>query len=98
MNWIDKITSWFRGVSRQPSKNDQSEQMIQDLLHMLQHTRTEEASCEDVYEILDQYTELIARGEDAAQLMPLIKHHLDMCPECHEEFDALLRIVEASPS
>jgi hypothetical protein len=98
MNWIDKITSWFRGSFRQPSKNDQSEQMIQDLMHMLKHTRREEASCEDVYEILDQYIELIARGEDAAQLMPLIKHHLDMCPECHEEYDALLRILEASPS
>ena len=63
---------------------------------MLERTRTDEASCDDVFDILDQYTEMVARGEDAGTLLPLIKHHLDMCPECQEEYDALLRIVEAS--
>jgi predicted anti-sigma-YlaC factor YlaD len=65
---------------------------------MLQATQPNELSCDEVYELLDQYAEIIARGEDAAQLMPLIKHHLDMCEDCREEYRALLRILEATPS
>jgi hypothetical protein len=30
-------------------------------------------------------------------LMPIVQHHLDTCPDCREEFEALLRILKASP-
>jgi hypothetical protein len=48
--------------------------------------------------LLDQYAEAVERGEDTAQLMPLVKHHLDLCRDCHEEYEALLNILESSPS
>ena len=72
--------------------------MAQKLLYMLLHTHPDEISCDDVFELLDYYTEKTIRGEEAAELMPLVKHHLDMCPDCREEFEALLRILEAVPS
>ena len=28
------------------------------------------------------------------QLMPLIREHLDLCPECCEEYEALLDVLE----
>jgi hypothetical protein len=31
--------------------------------------------------------------KDAAQLMPLIREHLDICPECCEEYEALLSVL-----
>jgi len=98
MDWMNKLSNWFKGFFKSPSPPDPTERLIQKLMLMLEHTRTEEASCDDVYDILDQYTEMVSRGEDAATLLPLIKHHLDMCPECQEEYNALLRIVEATPS
>ena len=35
------------------------------------------------------------RGEDAGHLMPLVQQHLDLCAECREEYEALLRVLEA---
>jgi hypothetical protein len=47
---------------------------------------------------MDQFAEMVMRGEDVAHLMPLVQHHLDMCADCREEFEALLRILRASPT
>ena len=98
MRWIENITQWLQNIIKQPSTQDQSVELVTKLMRMLQVTQTQEASCDEVYELVDQYTELVTKGEDAAKLMPLIKHHLDMCADCREEFDALLRILEAVPS
>ena len=61
----------------------------------LAHTQAEELSCDEVYALLDVFAEMVSRGEDAAALMPLVQHHLEMCPDCHEELTALLRSMEA---
>ncbi len=71
---------------------DQSE-MMQKVLTMLSNTQEEELTCDQVFAALDQFTELAARGEDVSQLMPLIQHHLDMCPDCMEEYKVLKNIV-----
>ena len=65
---------------------------------MVEKTQDVEFSCEDVYRLLDQYTETVNRGEDAQKLMPLVEHHIEICPDCREEFEALLRILQASPA
>jgi uncharacterized protein Yka (UPF0111/DUF47 family) len=65
---------------------------------MVEKTQEVEFSCEDVYRLLDQYAETINRGEDAQKLMPLVEHHIEICPDCREEFEALLRILQASPA
>ena len=57
---------------------------------MLDITHDDELSCGEVHELLDQYVELKLCGEDVDALMPLMKHHLEMCRECFEEYEALL--------
>ena len=71
---------------------------VQKLIQMVENTQEVEFSCEDVYNILDQYTELVYRGDDSAELMPLVEHHIEICPDCREEFEALLRVLEAAPA
>ncbi len=61
-------------------------------------TQAVEYSCEDVNQLLDEFTEAVAQGKDLATLMPLVQQHLDLCPDCREEFEALLRIVRATHS
>lgn len=53
-------------------------------------------SCEEVHALLDEYAELLANSEEGAQLMPLVKNHLDRCPDCGEECEALLRILQTA--
>ena len=65
------------------------------MLQMIQETQEVELSCDEVHELLDQFTEMAIRGEDVVGLLPLVHYHLDMCPDCREEYEALSRILKA---
>ena len=68
--------------------------MLKQLMKMISNTREEEIDCEEVYNVVDVYAEAVARGEDPAEILPLVKHHLEMCAPCLEEYEALMRILE----
>ena len=63
-------------------------------LRVLESVREEDASCDEVYARIDAYVEREVDKRDAAQLMPLVREHLDMCSECCDEYEALLDILE----
>ncbi len=63
------------------------------LLALAESAREEELSCDEAYALIDQYAECVARGEDAAALMPLVQEHLQRCAGCQEELEALLRMI-----
>ena len=62
-------------------------------LRILEGVREEEIPCSEIYAKLDEYVEREVSKKDAAQLMPLIREHLDVCPECCEEYEALLSVL-----
>ncbi|MEZ4515526.1 MAG: hypothetical protein R3C44_01365 [Chloroflexota bacterium] len=69
---------------------------VERLMHALSMTRDDELSCAEVYAFLDEYAELSVENEAAAAaLMPLMEMHLEMCPDCHEYFDALCHTLDA---
>ncbi len=65
------------------------------LLEMLARTTGTEYSCDDVHRLIDQFAEAVLSGKNAAKLWPLIQQHLDNCPDCREEYEALMRILRA---
>ena len=71
---------------------------LRDLLKVVEGTQEVEYSCDEVYALLDQYVEAVERDEDMALLMPLVKRHLEICGDCNEEFEALLKIVQNAPA
>lgn len=83
-----------------PKKKKNNAEYIQTarLLQILDATREDEIACGEVHELLDQFTEMQMRGENVSELMPLVKRHLDMCPECFEEYEALLAALEFEES
>lgn len=76
----------------------QPDEMLVKLLRMVEDTDEIELSCDEVFEIIDQYVELEARGDDVSQLLPLVRQHLDRCRACQEEYEALARIIKATSS
>lgn len=68
--------------------------VVKALLASMQTTYDDECDCGEFFDKLDQYADADIKGEDAARLMPLIKHHLELCRECGEEYEALLRVLE----
>lgn len=69
-------------------------EMVVDLVGMVASTPEEEIGCDEVFQLLDQYAEIVARGEDPAPLLPLVRRHLESCGDCREELEALLRVLQ----
>ncbi|MDF1519395.1 MAG: hypothetical protein P1P73_02810 [Brevefilum sp.] len=93
MKWLKRL---FR--SKKTAKPEKKMAMTSDqaekMLRMIEHTQAEELSCDEVFDLLDVYAEMAARGEDVGELYPLVEHHLEMCPDCREEYEAVMRILE----
>ena len=93
------IKDFFRKLTGQLSEQPElPNQVIYNLIKRLDNTRDEEFSCDEVFALVDEYAEANQRGEDVASLKPLIRHHLDMCQECAEEYEALLQVLEGVSS
>lgn len=85
---IQKIKNSFN------PQEELSNQAVVSFLRVLESVREEEASCEEIYARIDEYVEEEVGRKDAAQLMPLVREHLDLCPDCCEEYEALLDVLE----
>ena len=48
-----------------------------------------EVSCEECFELLDEYVELELKGTDADARIPGMRTHLDGCPACREDHESL---------
>ena len=69
------------------------------LRRFLEHivlTRAEELDCEQVYHVIHVFVERAVSGEDTAALFPLIQQHLELCSDCYEECETLLRALKVS--
>jgi hypothetical protein len=94
MNIIQIIKKWFSRFSKKTPQPLGSEIIMENLLNKLVLTDENEISCDDVHELLDEFTELKISGEDVKNLMPLVHQHLQLCADCLEEHDLLLQALE----
>lgn len=69
--------------------------LLKRLLRELACTQEEELDCEQVFRCLDLYAEAIARGEAAEAMLPQVRQHFEHCRDCEQEFEALLRVLQA---
>jgi hypothetical protein len=85
---IQKIKSSFDHKEELPNE------AVLGFLRVLESVREEDVPCDEIYARIDEYVERELDRKDAAQLMPLIREHLDICSECCEEYEALLHVLE----
>jgi hypothetical protein len=85
---IQKIKSSFNHHEGLPNE------AVLGFLRVLESVREEDLPCDEVYARIDEYVEREVGQQDAAQLMPLVREHLDVCSECCEEYEALLDVLE----
>ena len=98
---FDLLRRWISagkggGLSARRRIIRQSER-LKRMAAMIAATSEHEIDCDEAYRLLDEFAEAVARGQDAGALLPQVKHHLELCMDCREEFEALLRILRASP-
>ena len=69
---------------------------LKRMIHIVDSTADIEIACEEAYRLLDEYADMLSRGEDPAKLLPQVKHHLEMCMDCREELETLLAALRVS--
>ncbi len=66
------------------------------LIREIADVREEELGCDECFEQVDRFIEMELSGLDAAQAMPLVQEHLEICGECREEYEALVMALRAT--
>jgi len=64
--------------------------LLQKVARALANTESDEIACEECFEELDRFVELVRAGKPVEELMPKVKGHLERCRDCREEYEALL--------
>ncbi len=94
MKWLKRLFKSKEKTPKPENKMAMTSDQAKKMLRMIEKTQDEELSCDEVFELLAVYAEKAARGEDVGDLFPLVEHHLEMCPDCREEYEAVMRILE----
>jgi len=90
MNVKPMMKQFLAWLNRLFGRETQSETAARSTLEMLAMTHDQELTCNEVHALIDQFAEMNQRGENPAYLFPLVQRHLDMCPDCRDEYEALL--------
>jgi hypothetical protein len=96
LNKIIKRLNAGKRASQPKSTAQHDAAMMVKLFHMVENTGEVELSCDEVFDLIDQYVEYDVGSDNAASLLPLVKKHLDRCRGCLEEYEALARVIKAS--
>ena len=73
---------------------NQSKDMMRKLIKQIALAQERELDCGEVFAVLDQYTEAIIAGGDVQEQFALVIQHLELCPDCLEEYEALLSVLQ----
>lgn len=58
-------------------------------------TEEVEITCDDCFEQIDRYVEMLRAGRSPDEVLPHVKEHLSRCGACETELRALISILEA---
>ncbi|NCF66024.1 MAG: hypothetical protein GWP61_08615 [Chloroflexi bacterium] len=86
-----------QGPNVQPGGNATlvvEEDAIESFMRLVERTTEGEYCCEETFDLLDEYVELVANDQDVEALMPLVKKHVDHCPDCGPRYEILLDILQ----
>ena len=65
---------------------------LRELLRVVAATAPEEIDCDEFLARVGAYLEAAPRCATLPPAFNTVSQHLEICPECHEEFEALLRV------
>jgi len=69
-------------------------EQIQVLVQQIVQTRTAEIDCDEMMRVLVEYADKLSSGEATDMSDELVRHHLEHCVECAEEFEMIRGIAD----
>ena len=74
-------------MNRQDNENQDIERLLGPIGHQV--------SCDQCFELLDEYVELELAGADADTRIPGLRTHLRGCPACKQDYESLRALITA---
>lgn len=65
-----------------------------ELLRLVRLTQDEEIDCDGCLSHVAELAEQVLAGRSVATGLEAVQHHLTVCAECREEYEALQRALE----
>jgi len=70
-----------------------SKEEIAGLMRLIELTRDDEIDCERCLALVAEFAERELAGRPVPAALEAVAHHLSVCAECREEYEALLRVL-----
>ena len=67
----------FKGLCVKQQEND-TENRLANLAKVIFKTREDEIVCDDCYDKVDRYVDMLREGKDPATILPKVKQHLEV--------------------
>ena len=74
-----------------------SDDQINGLMKLIGLTRERELTCDECLAQVAEFAEGELARKPPSDAMDAVKHHLELCFECREEYEALLKLVRNFP-
>ncbi len=75
--------------------NELNQEKLASLVEMLRLTQPNELTCDDLLDHVAKYADACAKDLPVPAGSEGVKHHLSICPECTEEFNALVDVLRS---
>lgn len=72
-----------------------SKREIAGLLNLIGSTRDQEIDCENCLAMVAEFAEFQLAGRPLREGLEAVEHHLQICTDCREEYEALQRALES---
>ena len=72
-----------------------SHEQVMMLINALDLTSDDEITCGECLDDLAEFAEAELAGKSLPEALQAVSAHLELCGECHDEFDALLLALAA---
>ena len=71
-----------------------SKKQIDGLMRLVGLTKDDEINCEQCLAVVAEFAEQQLSGKSVAEGLQAVEHHLSICDECREEYEALLKTLD----
>ena len=68
---------------------------LKEMARGIMTTRPDEIGCDECFQQVDRFVDMVLDGKNATEAMPLVQDHLNRCQDCREEYEALLEALRA---
>lgn len=71
-----------------------SKKQIDGLMRLVGLTKNDEINCEQCLNVVAEFAEQQLSGKSISEGLQAVEHHLSICDECREEYEALLKTLD----